>query len=326
VGVPMAPLPAPLTRSTEPEHPIEKRAEPAVGSGSGSSPVHGAPSSPNASAHAAFSARDGTASIQYHQARQSALAAGSTGTATEKHGSGGYLKSIVYGGLDGIITAFALTASVSGANLSAAIVLILGIASLLANGIGMGVGDALSEQAETDFNNAERAREKWEMDNHLEGEVEEMVAIYTAKKVSEQDARTMLGIMTKYPDVFLDHMMCEELRLLPPEADASPWKNGVATFCSFVMFGFVPLIPYVIAQGVSMSATLQFEIAIGLTGFILLVLGAVKGYLVDSTHFVAVWKSALTTLGLGGIAAAVAYLVGFLLQKLAPAGALASSS
>jgi hypothetical protein len=81
----------------------------------------------------------------------------------EAHGNaaGPYLKALVYGGVDGIITTFATVTSVAGANLAPVVILIVGIAHLFADGLSMGLGDALSTQAEIDYNNAERLREKW---------------------------------------------------------------------------------------------------------------------------------------------------------------------
>jgi len=80
----------------------------------------------------------------------------------EKHNHiGKYLKSIVYGGLDGIITTFAVVAGVSGARLEVGVVLIMGFANLIADGISMGMGDFLSSRAEKEFQTAEKSREMW---------------------------------------------------------------------------------------------------------------------------------------------------------------------
>jgi len=82
--------------------------------------------------------------------------------AHENHMSGGgYIKSAVYGGLDGIITTFATVTSVAGSGLPHAVILILGLAHLVADGLSMGVGDMLSSQAEADLVNHERKREVW---------------------------------------------------------------------------------------------------------------------------------------------------------------------
>ena len=74
---------------------------------------------------------------------------------------GKYIKSIVYGGLDGIITTFAVVAAVAGGELEVGVVLLMGFANLIADSISMGMGDFISTKSEIDFQTAERAREKW---------------------------------------------------------------------------------------------------------------------------------------------------------------------
>jgi len=75
--------------------------------------------------------------------------------------SGEYIKSAIFGGLDGIVTIFALVAGVQGGGLEARVLVIMGIANLIADGISMGVGDGLSTYAETQYAEAERHREIW---------------------------------------------------------------------------------------------------------------------------------------------------------------------
>jgi len=71
---------------------------------------------------------------------------------------GQYIKSAVYGGLDGIITTFAVVAGVTGASLGMIIILILGLANLIADGLSMAIGDYLSTKAEIEFQRNERRR------------------------------------------------------------------------------------------------------------------------------------------------------------------------
>ncbi len=107
--------------------------------------------------------------------------------------------------------------------------------------------------------------------------------------------------------------MAEELGII--ETDESPIKNGVATFLSFAVFGFVPLITYVIAQLVpylSTNPNMSFLLACILTGLTLFVLGSLK-VKVTGKNFV---RSGLEMLSLGGIAAAAAYGIGFGLRAL----------
>ena len=87
--------------------------------------------------------------------------------------SGKYIKSIVYGGLDGIITTFAVVAGVAGAALPGGVVLILGFANLIADGLAMAFGDFLSTKAEDELYQSDRDREEWDFGNHLDGETRE---------------------------------------------------------------------------------------------------------------------------------------------------------
>jgi VIT1/CCC1 family predicted Fe2+/Mn2+ transporter len=80
----------------------------------------------------------------------------------EKHSKmGERVKSIVFGGMDGIITTFAVVAGASGGGLPISTILILGISNKIADGFSMGIGDALSSKSENEFILREREREQW---------------------------------------------------------------------------------------------------------------------------------------------------------------------
>lgn len=81
---------------------------------------------------------------------------------TSDHGD--FVKSLIFGGLDGIITTFAIVAAVAGSDMDTDVVILMGIANLMADGISMGLGDYLSEVAENNFVNKEREREMWCVD------------------------------------------------------------------------------------------------------------------------------------------------------------------
>src|SRR3990167_3851714 len=80
--------------------------------------------------------------------------------ASEEHQKerGKYLGDYVYGALDGIVTTFAVVSGVEGAKLSSSIVLILGFANLIGDGVSMGVGNYLSTKSELDYIKKERKR------------------------------------------------------------------------------------------------------------------------------------------------------------------------
>ena len=235
------------------------------------------------------------------------------GMAEEKHttGRGKYIKSIIYGGLDGTITTFAAVAGVAGASLSAGVVLIMGLANLVADGLSMSIGDYLSSKSQSEYEAAERAREAWEVDNYPEGEKRELVEIYVTRGMSPEDARSAVEIIAKDKKSWVDTMMVEELGILP--SDESPLANALATFLSFGVFGFLPVSAYVISLFIPAIAGLRFPLACGLTGATLFGLGALKTSITGKNWFI----SGIEMLLVGGIAAVAAYVVGLLLGGLA---------
>eukprot|EP00483_Globobulimina_turgida_P001859 UN01861 len=94
---------------------------------------------------------------------------------------GDYVKPMIYGGLDGIITTFAIVAGITGADFDSEVILVLGFANLIAAAISMGFVDYLSEKSEIEYIDSERKREEWEFENFKEGEIQEMIQIYVSK-------------------------------------------------------------------------------------------------------------------------------------------------
>ncbi len=84
--------------------------------------------------------------------------------------AGEYIKSAVYGGMDGMITTYSVVMGVFGANLKLGVVLALGVANLIGDGLSMSFGDYLSTKSEQEYMKKEEAREAWEVKNDPEGE------------------------------------------------------------------------------------------------------------------------------------------------------------
>jgi DNA damage-binding protein 1 len=234
-------------------------------------------------------------------------------TAVEPHVRGGdFLKSIVYGGMDGIITTFAVVSAVAGGNLSQGTVLIMGVANLLADGISMGVGDFVSSTSEVEYTKSERAREMWECENYLEGEKNEMIEIYAAKKgITEKDAHTIVDIISRDLDTFVDIMMFEELGMLPPEEE-DMWdaaKGGAITFGSFLVFGLVPILPYLVRGTATPDARAgvdtTFIVSVALTALTLFGLGAATQRFSVRKWYIA----GAFTFANGALAAMASYLI-----------------
>lgn len=264
----------------------------------------GGPSRDLSGARAAFDKMDVVASKKAHDAP----------TAQEDHGGEGseFIKSIVFGGLDGIITTFAVVAASMGADLTVEFVLLMGWANLFADGISMGFGDFLSEKAEIEHAQGERRREMWEMESHPEGEISEMIEIYVEKGMSQEDAETIIHTYAKYKDLYVDLMMVQELGIMPPDDDDNPAMNGAVTFGSFLFFGSVPLWAYVIFYAIDENDTnIIFPVACALTAFAILALGVVKAKILRQPVGAAAGGMLLN----GTFAAVAAYAIGYALEQ-----------
>jgi VIT1/CCC1 family predicted Fe2+/Mn2+ transporter len=230
-----------------------------------------------------------------------------------------FIKDVIYGGLDGIISVFVTVAAASGSNATIYKSLILGIAKWFAGGVSMAVGDGLATDAERDMARRERKRETWELENFPAGEVEEMVELYVAKGVPEDTARRVMNILVKYPRAFVSVMMAEELGIPPGAEEESPALHAVVTFVAFTVFGLVPLLAYVLIAllnlGLKFDAkNVAFYLSIGVTAVTLAGMGLVKARVTKTSW----WKSLLMTLGLGGFTAFLGWLVVFVLNKIFP--------
>ena len=226
------------------------------------------------------------------------------------HASLRYIGDVVYGSLDGIITTFAVVNGVTGANLSPGIVVILGLANLLADGLSMGVGAFLSLKSGKEYFDQERRRESWEVDEYPEEEREELVEIYETQSYSREDVETIVAIQAKNRNRLVDAMMIHELGLYVDER--MPLKRASATFVSFVISGSVPLLAYLGGLMFDLSPSLQFMLSVAMTAVALFALGAAKVMITELRWF----RSGLETLVVGGIAAAGAFLVGFGLRGI----------
>lgn len=255
----------------------------------------------------AFYSGDKEASVRSHEARK-----GNVVRSEEEHSAAGdRLKAITFGGLDGILTSFAIVAGAAGGKLGWQVVVVLGISNVLADAWSMGVGEYLSSRAEREWMAQERQREAWELENHAEGEVQEMIEIYMEKGVSREDAEAVLGTLSKYKDFFVDHMMAMELGMIvEEESDFGAITNGFIMFLSFAFFGACPILVYAVVPlavgNDALSSESLFAVACVVTACALFALGALKAKFSTSKWYAA----GAETLLLGGACAALAYLVG----------------
>ncbi|MGB3365475.1 MAG: VIT1/CCC1 transporter family protein [Thermodesulfobacteriota bacterium] len=222
-----------------------------------------------------------------------------------------YLPDFVYGGIDGSVTTFAIVAGVTGASLSPSIVLILGFANLFADGFSMAVGNYLSTKSKREYADKIRKSEEDSIANIPEEETQEIREIFSEKGFSGRQLDDAVEIITSNQDVWVDTMMKDEFGIF--EDQTSPLKSAFVTFISFNLIGFIPLLAYVLSYFSDSFRSNTFTLSIILTSIAFFIVGSVKGRIVSTSWL----YSGFETLLIGGVAAIIAYYVGYLLRGLA---------
>jgi len=220
-------------------------------------------------------------------------------------GGHGFLRDWIFGGIDGAVTTFAVVSGAAGAALEPGIVLILGTANLLADGLSMGASNYLGTSAERDELARAAAIERRHIEAVPAGERDEVREIFRRKGLHGATLDAVVEQITSSRRQWVDTMLAEEYGL--PRTVRNPVLAGLSTFSAFAVCGLIPLIPYLLWRPDA------FVIACVLTGGIFFVIGAVKG--AWSIH--PWWRSAIETLIVGTAAAAAAYGAGSVLQGLA---------
>ena len=221
------------------------------------------------------------------------------------------LRDFIFGAIDGTVTTFAVVSGVSGAGLSDGIIIILGVANLIADGFSMGVSNYLGTRAEQQ----QRARTRREEEYHVtmvpEGEKEEIRQIFANKGFSGDDLERVVEVITSDKDRWVATMLQEEHGL--PAEEVSPWRAGLVTYLGFMIAGLLPLLPFIYQALVPGGLPQPLFWSIALAGVVFFTIGALKSLYVEQRWY---WAG-LEILAIGGVAAGLAFLVGALLKGFA---------
>lgn len=215
-----------------------------------------------------------------------------------------YLRDWIYGGIDGAVTTFAVVSGVAGAQLSPWIILALGFANLFADGFSMAASNFLATKAEHDDWHRLEAIENRHIDLSPEGEREEVRQIFQLKGYEGDDLERIVELVTGNRKRWIRTMLTEEYGL--PNEVRSSWVAALSTFTAFLVCGLVPLFPYLL------KISNALEVSTVMTGTVFFAIGSAK----SKWSTVSWWRSGLTTLFIGAIAAALAYAAGLVFKTL----------
>lgn len=221
--------------------------------------------------------------------------------------SGEYIGDLVYGANDGLVTTFAVVAGAIGAALSSNIILILGFANLVADGLSMGIGNYLSIKSETEYQKGQRKKEEWEIENLRPIEEAEIKHIYQKKGFEGEDLVRAVKIVTGNKKIWVDDMMKEELGIIE-EKLGNPLKHGLATFIAFSLAGAIPLLPFVL----HFPSNLAINTSIFLTAVTLFMIGALRTLITPKKWYLA----GVEILLVGGLAALAAFVTGDIIERV----------
>ncbi len=215
---------------------------------------------------------------------------------------GGWLGDAIYGANDGLGAVFGIVSGVAGYTGGAAsnLVLISGLAGMLASALSMGSGAFLATKSEREVYQAEIGREKREIEEDPEEEQEELALFYQLKGFTEDESRMLASRLAEKPEQFLRTLAHEELGL-SEDSFPNPWVAAVSATISTALGAFIPIIPFFFLSGIT---------AIIVAAFISLVahfaVGAAKTLVTGRSWF----NSGMEMTVVGGIEAVITYVLG----------------
>jgi VIT1/CCC1 family predicted Fe2+/Mn2+ transporter len=217
--------------------------------------------------------------------------------------SGGNLRAAVFGVNDGLVSTTSLVMGVAGATPDPGIILVTGVAGLLAGAFSMAAGEYVSMRSQRELYEYQIGLEREELAEYPEEEAEELALIYHARGVPLAKARELAGEMLRDHEHALDVLAREELGLDPGEL-GSPWGAAASSFTAFACGGVIPLAPFLAGLG-----SAGVPVAAALAALALFGVGATLSLFTGRSALAGGLRMVLV----GGAAAAVTFAIGTLL-------------
>jgi VIT1/CCC1 family predicted Fe2+/Mn2+ transporter len=149
-----------------------------------------------------------------------------------------WLRAGVLGANDGIVSTAGLVVGVAGATTARAPILTAGVAGLVAGAVSMALGEYVSVSSQRDTERSLLAKERMELEQFPDEELDELAAMYQAKGLSEATARTVAEELTAN-DAFAAHV---DIELgIDPDALINPWHAAGASAIAFTLGSLLPL-------------------------------------------------------------------------------------
>lgn len=215
-------------------------------------------------------------------------------------GIGGALRASVFGINDGLVSNFSLVMGVAGGTSTNSIVILAGVAGLVAGAFSMASGEWISIRSQRELYENELRVEQEELRAFPEEEREELELIYQAKGIAPEAARALVDNIMRRSDVALDTLAREELGLDPNKL-GSPWVAAVSSFLAFAIGAAIPLIPFLIGSGAAAT------IAAAIVSVVALFVAGAATSIFTGRH---AGRSGLRMAAIGAVVALVTFFIG----------------
>jgi VIT1/CCC1 family predicted Fe2+/Mn2+ transporter len=214
---------------------------------------------------------------------------------------GGTLRAGVFGVNDGLVSNTCLVMGVAGAAAEPSVLVLTGVAGLLAGAFSMAAGEYVSMLSQKEMFEHQIAQEKDELERYPKEEAEELALIYAARGIPIEEARDVAAHLIANPDKALDTLAREELGLNPDDL-GSPSGAAISSFICFAIGASLPVIPFLLKlpNGIVVAAAIS--------GAALFVVGAVLSLFSGRSALVGGARMLL----IGSAAAAATYMIGSL--------------
>jgi len=214
---------------------------------------------------------------------------------------GGTLRAGVFGVNDGLVSNTCLVMGMAGAAVEPSVLILTGVAGLLAGAFSMAAGEYVSMRSQKELFQYQIAQEKDELERYPEEEAEELALIFAARGIPLREARHIAKKMIANPEQALDTLAREELGLNPDDL-GSPIGAAVSSFIMFSIGASVPIVPFLL--GLSHGVV----IAAAISGMALFAVGATLSLFTGRSAFLGGLRMFL----IGSAAAAATYFIGSL--------------
>lgn len=215
-------------------------------------------------------------------------------------GQSGTLRAAVFGINDGLVSNLALVMGFAGATAENQLIVLAGVAGLLAGAFSMAAGEYVSMQSQKELFERQIELEREELRFMPDKEKGELAALYRSKGLSDDEAELVATRLMQDPEHALDTKIREELGLDPDEL-GSPWGAGIYSFVAFALGAVVPLVPFLVTEGL---VAIVLSVTLALAS--LFIVGALVSLLTGRSLLF----SGLRQVAIGGAAAFVTYVVG----------------